>query len=76
MFKCENDEREDIPIHEQATIMEISNDMSAEQKRRTNMKMGFERLEQLVGNDAAAGSKMSKAAVLTKAKARLCNLYN
>ena len=44
--------------------------LSAEQKRRFTMKKGFEKLESLVNGDVGAnGPKMSKAAVLSKAKA-------
>ena len=43
--------------------------LSAEQKRRFTMKKGFEKLESLVNGDVGAnGPKMSKAAVLSKAK--------
>ena len=61
---------------------------SAEQKRRFTMKKGFETLEALLngeisGQGGSSGPKMSKAAVLNKAKVRnymiltflkLCNL--
>ena len=54
---------------------------SAEQKRRFTMKKGFETLEALLngeisGQGGSSGPKMSKAAVLNKAKVQKLHNFN
>merc|ERR1719410_2831697 len=82
MDAYKSERREDVTTYEEIHSQEYDykvietgfeqqdpENLSAEQKRRFTMKKGFEKLESLVNGDVGAnGPKMSKAAVLSKAK--------